>query len=359
MGRAKWWRLAGVALLLACAPGVALAAGDEPVVAAVSGPVVADPAEPVAAAGAERALQGSIEDFRRALLASLAASDAVDAVLTAALVAENLEFNSTRESPAPLPKAQASDALFARLAQLAPDHPAVQFALATRACGRRGHCAADAARARLREIDPDNAATWLLEFGRQSALAKKAEARAALLRAAQASAYRDYADELALRQLRVLLADPTQLSRLDPAMPQLDAAAQTRMVKMLDADMALGIPPHVFPLARACDPAGEARGDLALQAACRTIGALEAAPGSSWISQTNGVLLQWRLARDDAERVALDARRTGLRDLSAHLRAEHDWARWLAQEIDGRLAGVGDVERRRRELATHAPVPKP
>jgi hypothetical protein len=297
-----------------------------------------------------------LDDYHVALARSLAASDGVDSVLAAAFVAEGVEMSS----PSSLPPQLASATLFARAGHMAGTDAAVWFALAERGCANDATpCAADAARARLLELDGDNAAAWMLEFERQDGRGDAVAARSALARAAHAPAYRDYADTLDLRLLRAQLDDPTQIEYVvEPELPGLDANAHARFWKLLDSHEMVGT--HALSaLSRACDPQGAAANDAALQADCRAIGAREATPGASLFSQSHGVFLQWRLARDEGERAILAERRRELRwllDSSGGPAAGKDLPRWIEAEIEDRLAGVGDVEHRRRIVAARGLV---
>jgi hypothetical protein len=301
--------------------------------------------------------------YRLALATSLASRNTPDALLASAVAVKWLEVDIApiRRSVA-VPPAMSSAALLARAAALAPADARPWFlAIGTLRCAPvDAPCAKDAAIARLLQVDPDNAAAWLLSFQREAERGDAAAARASLARAARAPVFRDYVDAIDQVVLREWLSDPTEL-RVGPheSKSTLTEAQFARWNKLFESTTSFGTPGDYY-LAKACDPASAAKDDPALQADCRAIGAMKDTAGAGLFSQSQGRFLQMRLATDPAERERFEV---GVREIR-WLIHEGSWGETadpakIEEEIAMRLAGTGDVAIRRHIAAARGLVFSP
>jgi hypothetical protein len=209
----------------------------------------------------------------------------------------------------------------------------------------------------LQQIEPQNAAVWLLEFQHAAERGRAAEARAALARAAGAPEYRDYEDALYRTVLQVMLA-PSTPARFAYSKRSDTSAEQARR---WDADM-LGW--QVFFRARweqyrwlkwTCDVAmGD--GDEGMVRDCNTVARRMDVESSGMQSLQFARGLLPLLATDSDEQAQLVQRRREFSWLSMEGHpgkfveaSSHEAV--IDQEVERTLAGMSYLERRRRMVA--------
>jgi hypothetical protein len=303
-----------------------------------------------------------LDEYHVALATSLARKGTVDALLAAAAAVKPMEYDFSMPRQVDLPPELTSTALLARATALAPGDARTWFAAARlNPCEEAAPCPADTALARLLQVDPDNAAAWLMELERATERADAPAARAALARAARAPAYRDRIEAMEQVVLREWLDDATILA-FDPATAQTAAtpAQYSRWFKLFEAWTAFMVmEPGGYPLTQACDPAGAAKDDTAARADCLAIARMMDTDASSLLAQSHGRFLQARLATDPVERSRLEARRNEIKWLVHEGRgpipADIDPVK-MEEEIAQRLAGIGELERLRSSVAARGLV---
>jgi hypothetical protein len=258
-----------------------------------------------------------VDAYRLAMAASLARRDTADALLAASAYARMVENrDGVGAKQVAVPAELASQALLARALERAPDDAKILAAATWGNCvDAAAACPGDAARARLQQLEPDNALGWLLEFIREDARGHKAQARAALARAARAPTFRDYVDPVFASMLREALADPTVITLtpaelLDGRKQGIAPAQAQRLAKFIDSTDAYGeYTPVGAALRDACDPSAAARDDAALRADCRALLERMDASGSGIGTRMRVRFLLARLATGPDDKARLQARR--------------------------------------------------
>ncbi|MBS0589358.1 MAG: hypothetical protein JSR65_01815, partial [Proteobacteria bacterium] len=145
--------------------------------------------------------------FRRDLVNLLALSGDARKQIAAAQIAAPDEADASRSAQKKTP------ALLKRALEFGPKDPLVLWIAASNACMSQPGCADPAALKTLQEVDPDNAAVWLLAFPVDGDAGKQ---RVSVARMAQAQRYNDYwgSDVVALYRALEVLPVPKEITAL-------------------------------------------------------------------------------------------------------------------------------------------------
>lgn len=214
------------------------------------------------------------------------------------------------------PEGVGYERLLQRAEARAPRDPALVW-VRLADCAAPAECPDPAALARLEELAPDNAATWLLALGAALRDGRRGAAREALARAAMAKAYDDYGGDI-LRALTLAgTALPVPATALAAYRGGSTGKAGPASVQafFIYAEAAAQPAPGFLPLMELCDPARNRREATRNEDACLPLARL-LSWGSSPTARAAGLHLQEVLEADAAAR---ERARRGLHDLSWQL----------------------------------------
>jgi hypothetical protein len=302
----------------------------------------------------EQALAKAHEAQKVAVIAALARRNTAESLLTAAARARVIE--DAKGWHIRLPAGLDSQALLVRATALAGDDAKFWYAAAAYVCPAQAtSCIADQARARLQELDPDNAAVDVLEFLHAAEAGRHAEARAALEAAARAPAYRDY--HVALRQM--LLRESIAAAVPLPRSPDATVSAEHEERMDLDWWSSLAffiLRPDHGALLRTCDPERMPAGDAALRETCRAVGERMADGTAGINAKVRGLVFLSHFDPDPARRAEWTVRRREMYwlQLEGHpgkAGSADDYEALTRVDLDNALAGMDEVERARRMVA--------
>lgn len=259
-------------------------------------------AAPIPASGDRNA---ALAQYQHDLVSILVLRDDATHLLGAALLARPLED---------LPPGTDAASLLQRAGR-ADDHgPVVDWMKLTDCDGEQTPCPNAQALATLREQAPDNAAVWMLELDRAVRDHDEEAVHNALLQAAAANRYDDYAGMALAAAVAAATSLPVPGDVIAAYAGSTDAGAASAQAFLALSVAALHPRPILQPLVALCAP--DATGAEALREPCLKL-ARTLAWGSSPQARAAGLHIQEQLADSDAAR---DAARSAQRDLAWQVR---------------------------------------